>query len=94
VSKDLPPFTIAAGNNQTCGLKVSVLRRAGVGSGERLELRRAYHALFRSGLGAREAAAVAEKQFESGRAAELVQFVRESKRGVCRDSSSRVEAAD
>lgn len=49
ISKDLPPFTIARGDNGIAGLNTIGLRRAGFASEQRLELRRLYHLLFRSG---------------------------------------------
>lgn len=81
-SKDLPPFTIGVGINHICGLNTVGLRRAGYGSSERLELRRAYAALFRSGLIISKAVARAEPMFTSGPAKELIDFVRASTRGV------------
>lgn len=82
LSKDLPPFTIASGVNHICGLNAVGLRRAGYGSSERLELRRAYSALFRSGRILSEALAIADPLFKSGPARELIDFIRSSKRGV------------
>ena len=40
ISKDLPPFTVARGDNGICGLNVVGLRRAGFSAAERLELKR------------------------------------------------------
>jgi len=51
ISKDLPPFTMARGDNGICGLNVVGLRRAGVSGEERLELQRLYRFLFRGRLG-------------------------------------------
>ena len=45
ISKDLPPFTIARGDNGICGLNVVGLRRAGFTAEQRLELQKLYHAL-------------------------------------------------
>ena len=49
ISKDLPPFTVARGDNGICGLNAVGLRRAGFSSKQRVELKQLYHALFRSG---------------------------------------------
>jgi len=49
ISKDLPPYTVARGNNGICGLNTVGLRRASLTPEERLELKRLYHALFRQG---------------------------------------------
>lgn len=98
VSKDLPPFCVARGNNGICGLNVVGLRRAGMDMETRLELRRIYRALFRSGLSLRAAveAAMPLMQSEWGRL--FVEFVRASRRGVVvergfRPSESRVQEA-
>jgi UDP-N-acetylglucosamine acyltransferase len=85
ISKDLPPYTMALGNNSICGLNIIGLRRAGFSSSERLELKRAYRFLFRGSLPLRIAAAAAREQFVAGPAAVLVEFVAASKRGVCAD---------
>jgi UDP-N-acetylglucosamine acyltransferase len=92
ISKDLPPFTIATGNNQICGLNIIGLRRAGISPGERLELKRLYRRLFRSGESVRTAAEKANSEFTGGPARTLLDFVLNSKRGVSTDIS-RVEAA-
>jgi UDP-N-acetylglucosamine acyltransferase len=85
VSKDLPPFTMARGNNTICGLNVIGLRRAGFTAEQRLELKRAYRLLFRSSLPLRAALAAAAERFTSGPSRVLVEFVAASQRGVCAD---------
>ncbi len=89
ISKDLPPFCVARGDNSICGLNVIGLRRAGMDDETRLELRRLYRALFRSGLGIPAAveAAIPLMQSEWGRL--LVEFVRSSKRGVVVERGTR-----
>jgi UDP-N-acetylglucosamine acyltransferase len=83
VSLDLPPFCIATGQNRICGLNTVGLRRAGITSEERLELRRLYLTLFRRRrpLKAAIASIAAEPLSAPGR--RLVDFVNGSKRGVC-----------
>lgn len=87
VSKDVPPFTIARGVNELCGLNVVGLRRAGLTGEQRLELRRLYHALFRGGQKLRSALADARGKFSSAAAQRLLDFVAESKRGVCAEAA-------
>ena len=87
VSKDLPPFTVAAGNNTICGLNTIGLRRAGFSSEERLEIRRAYHAIFRSSIPFRQALENARERFLSEKARALIDFVSSARRVVCADSS-------
>lgn len=86
ISKDLPPFTIARGDNGICGLNIIGLRRASLTSEERLELKRLYHLLFREGQKMKSAIAAARMQFTSPTATELIDFVASSTRGVCRDT--------
>jgi UDP-N-acetylglucosamine acyltransferase len=85
ISKDLPPYTMARGDNGICGLNTIGLRRAGMTPDERLELKQLYRALFRKGLNLPEALATARGQFKSAPAHVMIEFVAGSKRGVCFD---------
>jgi UDP-N-acetylglucosamine acyltransferase len=86
ISKDLPPFTIAKGNNGICGLNVIGMRRAGFSAEDRLQLKAAYKLLFRSGQKLRPALAEAQKKFTSPTVKTLLDFVAASKRGICSDT--------
>ena len=83
ISKDLPPFTVARGDNGICGLNTVGLRRAGVSPDQRLELKQLYHLLFRQGLSLSAAVAAGRKQFTSPGARIMLEFLSASKRGVC-----------
>lgn len=84
ISKDLPPFTVARrGENALGGLNSVGLRRAGFTTTERMELKRLYHALFASGVGLRAALTQARSSFGGTAAQTLLEFVAQSKRGVC-----------
>jgi UDP-N-acetylglucosamine acyltransferase len=85
ISKDLPPYTVALGENGICGLNVIGLRRAGLAPEERLELKRVYRLLFRSGKNFRAALADAQKEFTGAATKTMLDFVAASKRGVCAD---------
>jgi UDP-N-acetylglucosamine acyltransferase len=89
ISKDLAPFTVARGRNGICGLNTVGLRRAGIGSAERLELRRLYQTIFRSGLGLRQAAKAARDNFSGPSALLFLAFIEESTRGICSDPGRR-----
>jgi UDP-N-acetylglucosamine acyltransferase len=92
---DLPPFCILREVNMLCGLNTVGLRRAGIPSAERLELRRAYHAIFRSGK--RRATALAEARGEfsdSLLVQELLLFMEGTKRGICADPGRRTAMTD
>ena len=83
ISKDLAPYTVARGHNRISGLNTIGLRRASISAADRIELRRLYHALFRSGQNLRKAAAQARAEFTSAPAIVLLDFIAASKRGVC-----------
>jgi UDP-N-acetylglucosamine acyltransferase len=85
VSKDVPPFTVAHGINGICGLNVIGLRRAGFTAEQRLELKRLYHALFRSGKNFGDAVAEARENFSSPGAKVMLEFISTAKRGLCAD---------
>ncbi len=85
ISKDLPPYTVARGHNGICGLNVIGLRRAGLTPDERLELKKLYRLLFRSGKNLKAAMAEAG-QFASPAAKTLLEFVATAKRGICADT--------
>ena len=94
ISKDLPPFTVARGRNAVCGLNTVGMRRAGIGSAERLELRKLYQAIFRSGLGLRKAAQEAREKFTSPSARLFLTFMEESARGICAERGRRSSESD
>ena len=85
ISKDLPPYTVARGDNSICGLNTVGLRRAGLTPSARLELKQLYHALFRGGRNLRVAVAEARKVFSSAPAQTMLEFVAASARGICAD---------
>jgi len=85
IGQDLPPFTVAVGVNGICGLNLVGLRRAGFTAEQRMELKRLYHALFRSGMNMRKAIAEARKEFSSPAAVVMLDFLMAAKRGVCAD---------
>ncbi len=87
VSQDVPPFTVVQnGPNTLCGLNAVGLRRAGFSAEQRLELKRLYHALFRSGKNLRQAVAAVRQSFTSPAAVTMLEFIASAKRGVCADS--------
>jgi UDP-N-acetylglucosamine acyltransferase len=96
ISKDLPPFTVARGNNGICGLNVVGLRRAGIPSAQRLELKRLYHLLFRSEKRLRVAIEEARALFAGEACRQVIEFVAATKRGICRDTGEedREDAID
>ena len=72
-------------------LTASSVRRAGFTNERRLELKRLYHALFRSGEKLSVALAAARKEFKSDDARVLLEFVAKTKRGICADTGKTAE---
>lgn len=91
ISKDLPPFTVGVRTNEICGLNLIGLRRAGIQPAERLQLKKLYHVLFRSGLSMRNALVATEPHAQCPAARTLLQFVIQSKRGCCADTGAAGE---
>jgi UDP-N-acetylglucosamine acyltransferase len=89
ISKDLAPYTVARGDNGMCGLNVVGLRRAGLTSEQRLELKQLYRLLFRSGHPLRAALDEARRRFSSHTAKALIEFAAASKRGLCADTGKQ-----
>ncbi len=94
ISKDLPPYCIARGVNSVCGLNVVGLRRAGIDPESRLELRRLYRIVFRSGKLLKEALEEAGREARGPWGRHFVEFVRESRRGVLRERRAGDAEAD
>lgn len=85
LSKDLPPFcTLASVSlNRVAGLNVVGMRRAGLGPDERVEIKKAFDLLYRSGLNYQQAPGAIRDRFHGSAAIELADFVEKSERGIC-----------
>ncbi len=93
VNSDLPPFFLYTDFHVAVrGLNLVGLRRAGFVSAEIKELKDAYRLLYRSGLRLEEALRQIETQLPGEHTAQLVAFIRRSKRGICREGSDRRSA--
>jgi UDP-N-acetylglucosamine acyltransferase len=86
INSDVPPFFLYAGYNvEAKGLNMVGLRRAGFKPPAVTALKRAYHILYRSGLKLQEALARIETEIPTPETLHLVEFVRRSRRGICRE---------
>lgn len=83
VSKDVPPFMIAAGRNRVCGTNIVGLRRAGMTAAQRQTVQRAYRILYRSGLSVPHALERLRAEPPSPEIDLLIAFVAGSIRGLC-----------
>ncbi|HEY3856892.1 MAG TPA: acyl-ACP--UDP-N-acetylglucosamine O-acyltransferase [Verrucomicrobiae bacterium] len=94
ISQDLPPYTIARRGNAICGLNTIGLRRAGISTDDRLELKRLYNKLFCGNQNFSEAIAQARVEFVGAPAKVMLDFISASKRGVCRHGGDHHEESE
>src|SRR5579884_3978537 len=86
INSDAPPFFLYAGYNvEAKGLNVVGLKRAGYKASDVSTLKKAYQLLYRSGLKLEEALSRIETEIATAQARHLVEFIRSSKRGICRE---------
>jgi UDP-N-acetylglucosamine acyltransferase len=85
VNLDVPPYFLYSGFNvEPSGLNVVGLKRAGFTLAQVGHLKRAYQTLYRSGLKLEDALAKLEEGADEN-VRHLVNFIRASKRGICRE---------
>lgn len=86
VVSDIPPYSTCDGHPaRIYGLNLVGLRRNGVGSEAIKQLSRAFKILFKSGFSLKNAIKeVSEQRYTSAQVSHLIDFVKNSKRGVCR----------
>lgn len=87
VRRDVPPYLMASGSTsaEPYGINAEGLRRHGFSAGTIESIRRAYKALYRSGLGFEEAKqAIAEQSRETPELQVMVDFLASSTRGIIR----------
>ena len=88
VKRDVPPFiTVDQRPAVPRGLNTVGMRRRGISSEVRADIKRAYRFLYRSGLNTAQALDRIRTEIPSGEEIRhFVRFVEESKRGICRES--------
>ncbi|MGH9559482.1 MAG: acyl-ACP--UDP-N-acetylglucosamine O-acyltransferase [Bryobacteraceae bacterium] len=85
VNSDVPPYFLYSDFNIAAkGLNFVGLRRAGFSAAEIAGLKTAYKILYRSGLKLEDALSRIEAEIPGPHARHLVEFIRSSKRGICR----------
>ena len=86
VNSDVPPFFLYAGHDIVAkGLNLVGLRRAGYKASDVSTLKKAYQILYRSGLKLQDALARIETELPTPETLHLVEFIRRSERGICRE---------
>lgn len=86
LTKDAPPYMVIEGRPaMVYGLNIVGLRRAGMSIDTRNELKKAFRILFNAGLNISEALKrIGEELPKIEEICHLVEFIRNSKRGICR----------
>ena len=83
IGKDVPPYMLCMGKpGLVHGLNSIGLRRAGLSSETRSDLKQAFRLIYRSGLEPEVALEAVERECRSAEARKLVEFIRSSKRGI------------
>ena len=94
-NKDIPPFTIADSYNKIHGINAVGLKRAGLNAIQRLEIKRAFSAIYRNNQPFRIAAVEALTAAAWGpEAREFFEFIVSSKRGICGRSAPKGDTAE
>lgn len=89
VNSDLPPYFLYSDFNVAAkGLNLVGLRRANFAQEEVRRLKLAYRLLYRTGLKTEEALSRIEAAVPSQHTLHLVDFIRRSKRGICREAAT------
>ena len=92
VAQDVMPFAQAHGDRaRLVGLNLVGLRRHGFSREGIEEIKSAYRTLFSSGLTLNEALDQIEAGFSGNEVKEIVTFIKNSKRGICRPTRSEQE---
>jgi len=94
-SKDIPPFTVGLIINVVCGINAVGMRRKGMGSMERMDVKRAYNLLYRSGLNVEQALEQGKSMQWSSAAMKFMHFVsHRTKRGLCSARGKGAKSSD
>lgn len=88
LGKDVPPYFMAVDTNQVSGINRIGLRRAGVSPETRRAIQAAYELICRSNLNVSQAVGELHAKFNLPEIAHLIEFISNSKRGICRHQGS------
>ncbi len=89
LGKDVPPYFMAVDTNMVSGVNRIGLRRAGFSHETRRAIQAAYELIYSSNLNVSQALAELKAKFNFPEIAALIEFISESKRGICRDRGKR-----
>jgi UDP-N-acetylglucosamine acyltransferase len=92
LGKDVPPYFMATDTNLVSGINRIGLRRAGMSHETRRAIQAAFELIYRSDLNVSQALEELRQKFHVPEIAHLTEFIRTSKRGICRgDRSPRTD---
>ncbi|MBV9678978.1 MAG: acyl-ACP--UDP-N-acetylglucosamine O-acyltransferase [Acidobacteriaceae bacterium] len=92
VNSDLPPFFLYSDFNVAAkGLNIVGLKRAGFSRDDIRTLKSAYRTLYREGLRQEKALSKIERELPNEHTRHLVDFIRRSKRGICRERAKTIQ---
>lgn len=86
IGRDLPPFFMAVDTNQVSGINRVGLKRAGYSPEKRRNIQNAYKILYRSGKNVTQALLEIEQTIPGEEITLLIEFIRNTKRGICMES--------
>jgi len=89
VNRDVPPFMMVYGDSEVVGLNVVGLRRAGFSSVARTEIKTAYQILYEGNRSLPAAIALLKSEARGPEVRHIIEFLEESKRGICGGRRSR-----
>ncbi len=85
VNKDVVPYTLIEGDSEVCSLNTVGIRRSGVSNEAAVQIKQVYKLLYRSGLNVTHALEeISKSAFSSVEARNMVDFVKNSERGICK----------
>ncbi len=84
LGKDVPPYFMAVATNLVSGINRVGLRRAGLSHETRRAIQAAYDMLYHSDLNVSQALDELRAKFHQPEIGHLLEFVSQSKRGICR----------
>jgi UDP-N-acetylglucosamine acyltransferase len=90
--KDIPPYLVAYGTNQVSGVNAIGLRRAGISSAIRMEIKKAFRLMYAEGFNVSQALKKASELTWSPEASHFFEFIAQAKlRGICH---ARIRSGD
>jgi UDP-N-acetylglucosamine acyltransferase len=93
INKDIPPFMMCGGRGAVVhGINVIGMKRAGINQDTREEINQAYKLLYRSELNTANALVEIERVCHSLEAKHLINFIKNSKRGIASGRERETDA--